>query len=136
MVAIAGAPTSAAVVAAIVSTRGRAVAGFAERCLAVRGVLGLEAGCARSPAAVFTLRLRGAEAGSAEAAATTVSGETRASFLLLEGVPGDDFPVCMASILAKLRNNSSKKCFIQAISVWQLVTHVVVEYGAVKILEQ
>src|SRR5580698_4379186 len=101
MAAIAGAPTSAAVVAAVVSTTGRAVAGFTERCLAVRGVLGLEAGCARSPAAVFTLRLRGAEAGSAEAAATTASGETRASFLLLEGVSGDDFPVCMASILAK-----------------------------------
>jgi hypothetical protein len=77
------------------------MAGFAERCLAVRGVLALEAGSARSPAAVFTLRLRGAEAGSVEAAATTVSGETRASFLLLEGVLGDDFPVCMAFILAK-----------------------------------
>src|SRR5580658_8876504 len=78
--------------AAIVSTRGRAVAGFAERCLAVRGFLGLEAGRARSPAAVFTLRLRGAAAGSVEAAAaTTVSGETRVSFLLLEGVLREDF---------------------------------------------
>jgi len=81
---------------------GRAVAGFAERCLAVRGILGLEAGSTRSPAAVFTLRLRGAAAGSVEAAETTVSGETPVSFLLLEGVLGEDFPGCiLAFILAK-----------------------------------
>jgi hypothetical protein len=101
MAFIAGAPAFAPAAAVIVSTRGRAVAGFAERCLEVRGVLGLEAGSARSPTAVFTVRLRGAAAGSVEAPATAVSEETRVSFPLLDGVFGVDFTGCMAFILAE-----------------------------------
>lgn len=98
MAEIAGAPEAAAVV----STRGLAVAGFADRCLAVRDALGLEAGSARSPAAVFTVRLRGAAAGSVETAATTVSEETRVSFPLLDGVFGVDFTGCILTpILTK-----------------------------------